>query len=65
MIQFRSSAAFADQASVILITQDQVDSKRFDFNEKTTKHGYIFQHDKLKGQILPHVPKPHGREKKF
>ena len=39
--------------------------KMFDFNEKTTKHGYIFQHDKLKGQILPHVPKPHGREKKF
>ncbi len=38
--------------------------KLFGFNEKTTKHGAIFKHDKLKGQIMPHVSKPHGRESK-
>lgn len=36
----------------------------YDFVPKETRHGYLFKHDKLKGKVLPHVAKPHGREKK-
>jgi hypothetical protein len=38
--------------------------RNFGFEDKKVKHGCIFKHEGLKGEILPHVPKPHGRENK-
>jgi len=37
---------------------------KFGFTKKWTSHGVIFQHDKLKNKIMPHVARPHGRENK-
>jgi len=34
------------------------------FTWKKTKHGYLFQHEKLVNVTMPHVPIPHGREMK-
>lgn len=36
----------------------------FGFETKKTSHGYIFKHDKLKTQNMPHVAEPHGKENK-
>ncbi len=38
--------------------------KAYDFEERSTKHGYLFKHDQLKNKMMPHVSKPHGKEKK-
>lgn len=36
----------------------------YGFTCKDTRHGYLFFHEKLKGIIMPHVSRPHGRENK-
>jgi hypothetical protein len=35
----------------------------YGFTWRRTGHGYLFFHDRLKTEIMPHVPLPHGREK--